>query len=302
MTVPSTARMAAGTLAYAAVPALAVAVPLRLAAAVGVRVSPVVGPALVLVVGGSVAALGAPIARRLVADLPERDAPRVAERVERLAAELDVPAPEVRVVDCGAPNVAAVGRVPGEATLVVSDRLPEVAGEDGTDAVLIHAIARSRRDAPVTTAFLPVAIAVETVVLLGLDLVRRRPEATERRAAFGERRGRDLSGVTASVGRIAGVLLLALAAVPWLLLAAGDRLLVAGARRDADRVVAEAGRAGAFADWLVDAPDADGYRDWPPALDRLSGLPLAGGTIRSLRGTARGAGEVREARLRTGRV
>lgn len=302
MTVPSTARMAAGTLAYAAVPALAVAVPLRLAAAAGLGPGPIVGAALVSAAVVGVAALGAPVSRRLVATLPERDAPDVAERVERLAAGMGVPAPAVRVVDCGAPNVAAVGRTPGEATLVVSERLLDVAGDEGADAVLVHALARSRRDAPVTTAFLPVAIAVETVVLLGLDLVRREPDAEERRAAFGERRGRDLSGVTASVGRVAGVLLLALAAVPWLLLAVGDRLLVAGGRRDADRVVAAEGRAGAFADWLVDAPDADGYRDWPPALDRLSALPLAGGTIRSLRGTARGAGEVREARLRTDRV
>lgn len=297
-------RLVLGVACFAAIPALAGAGLVELVAAVGAPVDRTIGAITGVLLIGVVVAAGEPLADRIASSLSvDEPDEAMAERVDRLADELGVAPPEVRMVEAGATNVALFGRSPGSATLLVSERLVDVADESSVDATIVAALTRVNRDGPLTTALLPATLVVETLVLLGIDLVRSWDEDDEddTRAAFGERPGRDLSGVTAIAGAVGGGLLLVAIAPFWLLLVLGDRLLVGGGRREADRVAGAVGHGNALADHLTDATDVTSYADWPPALDRLSIVPLADETIRSLRGTARGEVRVREARLRTGR-
>lgn len=313
-------RLALGAFAYALIPASGVVVALSLAAVAGIEVQRPVAAGIAVLSVLVVAFAGYPITGRIADSLPtEQPSESLTRRVERLAGELDGPVPAVRVVDTGAPNAAVYCRRPGTATLLVSERFAaavhETASEErptddattpdaGVDAALLAAMARANRDAPFTTAFLPIALAVETLVLLGFDLVTDWSDDgnDDRRAAFGERPGRDLSGVTKVAGTAGGALLLVCLVPFWLLLAVGDRLLVGGGRRAADRTAAETGYAEPLANHLVDAPDAAHVRDWHPAFDRLSVVELADGPIRVLRGTDRDELRIREARLRTGNL
>lgn len=302
--VARTVRLALGSACFAAIPTSAAAAVVGISVPLGVPIDAPIGLAVIGLSVGTVVVIGTPLADQIASKLPT-DEPDDAmeERIDRLADELGVSTPEVRIVETGAPNVAVFGRRSRTSTLLVSDRLVDVADDASVDATLVAALARADHDGPLTTAFLPATLLVETAVLLGFDLVRSRNEDgdDDSRAAFGERRGRDLSGITAVAGALGGALLLVAITPFWLLLVFGDRLLVGGGRREADRVAAATGRGSALADHLSDAPDVTGFADWPPALDRLSVIPLADGTIRSLRGTARGEARVREARLRTSR-
>jgi len=90
-----------------------------------------------------------------VTDAPADDATAegVRERVTRLAAGADLPAPTVRVVRSRAPIAAAVGYRPAASTVVVSTGLVEALDADERDAVLAHELAHvANRDAAVLTA------------------------------------------------------------------------------------------------------------------------------------------------------
>lgn len=77
----------------------------------------------------------------------------LAERVARLAAAADVPAPDVRLVDSRTPTAAAVGYRPADSTLVVSTGLVAALDDRQLDAVLAHELAHvANRDAAVLTA------------------------------------------------------------------------------------------------------------------------------------------------------
>ncbi|MFB6162457.1 MAG: M48 family metallopeptidase [Halococcoides sp.] len=166
--------LALGTVDFAVAVVLAVlAVPWvrpiagAFAGAIGVGVS---GPALVIVlvvaVAVGLAALELAVARRRLVDsvaaTPATDEthPDLLDRVRRLAAQADVPVPEVAVVDRSVPNSALVGG-PRGATLLVSRGLLETLDGDELDAVLAHELAhRQNRDAVVMTVagFLPAVI------------------------------------------------------------------------------------------------------------------------------------------------
>ncbi|WP_415380621.1 M48 family metallopeptidase [Halosimplex sp. TS25] len=74
-------------------------------------------------------------------------------RVERLAAHVGVPAPEIRLVASIRSIAAAVGYRPGDSTLVLSTGLVEALDDRELDAVVAHELAHvANRDAAVLTA------------------------------------------------------------------------------------------------------------------------------------------------------
>jgi len=107
---------------------------------------------------------------RVVED--ERQA-ALAERVARLAAQADVPAPTVRLVASRTPTAAAVGYRPAESTVVVSTGLVDALEDRQLDAVLAHELAHvANRDAAVLTALsFPRAAAHRAFYRYGLNPV-----------------------------------------------------------------------------------------------------------------------------------
>jgi heat shock protein HtpX len=94
-------------------------------------------------------------------DVEERFGPAVDDerrrmlqrRVARLAAQLDIPAPDVRLVSARTPTAMAVGYRPSTSTLVVSTGLVDALDDGELDAVLAHELTHvSNRDAAVLTA------------------------------------------------------------------------------------------------------------------------------------------------------
>ncbi|WP_241686194.1 hypothetical protein [Halorubrum amylolyticum] len=312
------ARRAVGALALLAVPVVLAAVPLVPAAALlGPAGLDVAGPgavggflaAPVVGLGGS-ALLGPIVVDRRIARLPEaelddRPADFVADRVATLADEVGVEAPEVTVVRADAANVAVADGHRGS-RLVVSTRLLSLPKAD-RDAALRHALVRLRtREALLATALLPALGAVETVALLATLLVGRRGERTA-----ADRRVNRIHGYEPERDRIpawayaaAGVALWLLLLPAWLPAAVGDRLYVAGARRDADGAVARIGTAerDGLGNAVAFASDAAGAADWPPLLDRLSLVSMADAETGRVRGTSRQEARTRLARLRSKRA
>ncbi|ELZ42839.1 hypothetical protein C471_02565 [Halorubrum saccharovorum DSM 1137] len=311
-------RRAVGALALLAVPVLLAAVPLvPVAALLGPAGLGVIGPgaiggllaAVVVGLGGS-ALLGPVVVDRRIARLPEaelddRPADFVADRVATLADEVGVDAPEVTVVRADAANVAVADGYRGS-RLVVSTRLLSLSKAD-RDAALRHALVRLRtREALVSTALLPALGAVETVALLATLLVGRRGERTA-----ADRRVNRIHGYEPERDRIpswayaaAGVALWLLLLPAWLPAAVGDRLYVAGGRRDADEAVARLGAAerDGLGNAVAFASDAAGAADWPPLLDRLSLVSMADAETGRVRGTSRQEARTRLARLRSKRT
>jgi len=164
--------------------------------------------------------------------------------VATLADEVGVDAPKVTVVRADAANVAVADGHRGS-RLVVSTRLLSLPEAD-RDAALRHALVRLRtREALVATALLPALAAVETVALLATLLVGHRGDRTaaDRRVnrihGYEPERDRIPSWAYAVVGVALWILLLP----AWVPATVGDRLYVAGGRRDADGTVARVGTA-----------------------------------------------------------
>lgn len=320
MTEPATARgrRAIGALALLAVPVGIAALPLVTAfALLGPRGLAVAGPgalggavaAVVVGLGGS--ALLGPIvvdrriARLPTADLDDRPADFLADRVSTLAAEVGVDAPAVTVVRADAANVAAADGYRGS-RLVVSTRLLSLP-QDDRDAALRHALVQIRtRRAAVTTALIPALALVETVALLATLLVGRRDDRTaaDRRVNRIHGYEPDRNRVPSWAYAVAGVALWLLLLPAWLPAAVGDRLYVAGGRRDADASVARVGTTerDGLGNAVAFASDAAGAADWPPLLDRLSLVSMADGETGRVRGTSRQEARVRLARLRSKRA
>ena len=311
-------RRAVGVLALLAVPVLLAAVPLVPAAALlGPAGLGVAGPgvlggiiaAVVVGLGGS-ALLGPIVVDRRIARLPEaeldnRPADFVADRVATLADEVGVDAPKVTVVRADAANVTVADGHRGS-RLVVSTRLLSLPEAD-RDAALRHALVRLRtREALVATALLPALAAVETVALLATLLVGHRGDRTaaDRRVnrihGYEPERDRIPSWAYAVVGVALWILLLP----AWVPATVGDRLYVAGGRRDADGTVARVGTAEreGLGNAVAFASDAAGAADWPPLLDRLSLISMADAETGRVRGTSRQEARTRLARIRSKRA
>nr|WP_235027970.1 hypothetical protein [Halorubrum sp. JWXQ-INN 858] len=303
-------RAYVGLVALAAVPVLLAALPIvPLSLGLGVGLVPGVLAAAVVGLGGAVALGPALVERRTArlpdADLDDRPAAFIEDRVADVAGEVGVPEPDVTVVRADAANVAVTDGYRG-ARLVVSTRLLSLPAAD-RDAALRHAIVRLRgRDAAITTALLPALVAVETLALLATLLVGRRNERTAADRRVNRIHGYEPEGdrVPGPAYTAAGVLLW-LALVPvWVPSVLGDRLFVAERRRAADVAVArtgDEGRAG-IANAIGFARDAAGAADWPPLLDRLSLVTMADEETGRVRGTSRQETRVRLARLRSKRA
>ena len=273
--------------------------------------SAVIGVIAAGIVGLGGAAIVGPILverriRRLpAAELEDRPADFVADRVAALADEVGVDPPTVTVIRADAANVAAVDGHRGS-RLVVSTRLLSLP-QDDRDAALRHALVRiKRREAVVTTALIPALALVETVALLATLLVGRRSERTA-----ADRRVNRIHGYEPERKRIpswlytvAGVLLWVLLLPAWIPAAVGDRLYVSGGRQSADAVVAGIGTAerDGLGNAVAFASDAAGAADWPPLLDRLSLVSMADDETGRIRGTSRQEARVRLARLRSKRA
>lgn len=82
--------------------------------------------------------------------IDREDDPELHDRVQRLAATADIPAPDVALVRSETPNAFATGRTRENATVAVTTGLRERLSEDELDAVLAHELAHVRnRDATV---------------------------------------------------------------------------------------------------------------------------------------------------------
>lgn len=264
--------------------------------------------AAVLGLGGSALAGPVLVDRRVDrlpdAELDDRPAGFVADRVATLAESVGVDAPAATVVRSDAANVAVADGYRGP-RLVVSTRLLSLPAAD-RDAALRHALVRLRtREAAVTTALLPALALVETVALLATLLVGRRAERTA-----ADRRVNRIHGYEPEENRIppwaytaAGVLLWLLLLPAWVPAALGERLYVGGGRRDADAAVARSGSAerDGLGNAIAFAGDAAGAADWPPLLDRLSTVSMADTETGRVRGTSRQEARFRLALLRSKR-
>ena len=321
-------RQAVGAVALAAVPVVLAALPLVPTAVLlgpvgldiagfgaggGYGVAELAGigvlAAFVVGLGGSAVAGPILVDRRIAglptADLDDRPADFVADRVATLADEVGVDPPAVTVIRADAANVAAVDGYRGS-RLVVSTRLLSLPKAD-RDAALRHALVRiERREAAVTTALIPALALVETAALLATALVGQREDRTA-----ADRRVNRIHGYEPERKRIpsraytvAGVLLWLLLLPVWIPAAVGDRFYVAGGRRSADAAVAAVGpteREG-LGNAVAFASDAAGAADWPPLLDRLSLVSMADGETGRVRGTSRQEARIRLARLRSKRT
>ena len=126
----------------------------------GVLISVVLGAAVAFFLhrGSSAAALRALGAQPLV----EGDHPRLDNLLEGLTVAHGFRAPDVHLVDDGAPNAAVLARTPREGTLVVTTGLLERLDRVQLEAVLAHELMRVRRGeatANLTVASLPARLA-----------------------------------------------------------------------------------------------------------------------------------------------
>lgn len=87
--------------------------------------------------GGVLLSIGA---RHPVREDPEER--QLVNLVEEMAIAAGLPLPEVRMLDQPEPNVAAVGRGPGKATIVVTRGLLDRLDRDETQGILAHAMAQ----------------------------------------------------------------------------------------------------------------------------------------------------------------
>ncbi len=265
---------------------------LLVAAAVGLLGSVVLGPILV----------GRRVRRLPDADLDDRPAAFVEYRVDELADEVGVDAPDVTVVRADAANIAVTDGYRGS-QMVVSTRLLSLSAAD-RDAALRHALIRlRRREALFTTAMLPALVVVETMALLATLLVGRRADRSP-----ADRRVNRIHGyepererIPPPVYTLAGLLLWLLLLPAWIPAVVGDRLFIAGRRRAADAAVARVGETerDGLANAVEFAGDAAGAADWPPLLDRLSLVSMADDETGRVRGSSRQEARIRLASLRS---
>ncbi|MFA9518041.1 hypothetical protein ACERIT_12620 [Halopenitus sp. H-Gu1] len=292
-----------GAVLLAAIPATLVAVPaLILSWFVDVSAAIVLPVSVIVGLVGSYA-IGPTVVDRSISRMDPINGNRsdhLRERVTDVARSNGITVPTVRVVQRSAVTVG-VAATREKAMLVVPARLVEL--DDRTfEAMVLHALSRAdSHNARLTTAFLPAMLLVEAVQLFGDTLVSHRPSSdSDRPRAFGADKDGSRSVPWAAYALAGGTLLVAIAPW-WLLLTAGDRLLVGGGRMSADRAVARLGRADALAEALEYGRDASGHRGWAFEIDRLAVVPMGEMASRRARGTSRGELRIRIARLRSKR-
>jgi len=226
--------------------------------------------------------------------------------VATLADEVGVDAPKVTVVRADAANVAVADGHRGS-RLVVSTRLLSLPEADRDAALRTRArpapdSGSARRDRAA-----PGARSGRDGGASG-DPARRAPRRPDgggpsrqsNPRGYEPERDRIPSWAYAVVGVALWILLLP----AWVPATVGDRLYVAGGRRDADGTVARVGTAEreGLGNAVAFASDAAGAADWPPLLDRLSLISMADAETGRVRGTSRQEARTRLARIRSKRA
>ncbi len=96
------------------------------------------------------------------------EVPELVDRVERLAAQFDLPVPQVAIIDSDVPNALATGRNPSHSVVAVTTGLLSRLDGQELDAVLAHELSHIRhRDAAVLTAAGIFATVASFIVQMG---------------------------------------------------------------------------------------------------------------------------------------
>ena len=97
--------------------------------------------------------------------------PDLVDRVERLAAQFDLPTPKVALIQTDAPNAMATGRDPSHSVLAVTTGILQRLDGPELDAVLAHELSHVRhRDAAVLTMAAVFATVASFIVQIGFWL------------------------------------------------------------------------------------------------------------------------------------
>ncbi len=95
-------------------------------------------------------------------------APELVDRVERLAAQFDLPMPRVALIDSEVPNAMATGRDPAHSVVAVTTGILRRLDGEELDAVLAHELSHVRhRDAAVLTMAAVFATVASFIVQIG---------------------------------------------------------------------------------------------------------------------------------------
>ncbi len=99
------------------------------------------------------------------------EAPELVDRVERLAAQFDLPMPRVAIIETDAPNALATGRDPSHSVIAVTTGILRRLDGAELDAVLAHELSHVRhRDAAVLTMAAVFATVASFIVQMGFWL------------------------------------------------------------------------------------------------------------------------------------
>ncbi len=99
------------------------------------------------------------------------EAPELVDRVERLAAQFDLPMPRVALIDSDVPNAMATGRDPSHSVVAVTTGILHRLDGEELDAVLAHELSHVRhRDAAVLTMAAVFATVASFIVQMGFWL------------------------------------------------------------------------------------------------------------------------------------
>ena len=99
------------------------------------------------------------------------EAPELVDRVERLAAQFDLPMPRVAIIETDAPNALATGRDPSHSVIAVTTGILRLLNGAELDAVLAHELSHVRhRDAAVLTMAAVFATVASFIVQMGFWL------------------------------------------------------------------------------------------------------------------------------------
>lgn len=104
-------------------------------------------------------------------EVTRAEAPDIVDRVQRLAAQFDLPMPRVAIIDTDAPNAMATGRDPSHSVVAVTTGILHRLDGAELDAVLAHELSHVRhRDATVLTMAAVFATVASFIVQIGFWL------------------------------------------------------------------------------------------------------------------------------------
>ena len=104
-------------------------------------------------------------------EVSRAEAPELVDRVERLAAQFDLPIPKVAIIQSDVPNAMATGRDPGHSVVAVTTGILSRLDGAELDAVLAHELSHVRhRDAAVLTMAAVFATVASFIVQMGFWL------------------------------------------------------------------------------------------------------------------------------------